>query len=79
MRVSLLALEIVGMALWQRFLRAGYEVASRDIDPRRTNAFADTGGAAVAPCRELPVFTDVCFWARRSAAAARSATDDMAT
>lgn len=77
MKVSLLGLGIVGIALSRHFLRAGYEVAGRDLDPRRMEAFADIGGTAVASVAELAAFADVCFWALPSVAAERSATNEM--
>ena len=48
MRVSTVGLGTVGMALSQRLLRAGYEVAGWHQDPRRVHAFADMGGTPVA-------------------------------
>jgi 3-hydroxyisobutyrate dehydrogenase-like beta-hydroxyacid dehydrogenase len=47
MRVSIVGLGTVGMALSQRLLRAGYEVAGWHQDPRRVHAFADMGGTPV--------------------------------
>jgi L-threonate 2-dehydrogenase len=77
MRVSIVGLGIVRMALSQRLLRAGYEVAGWHQDPRRVHAFADMGGTRVAGVAELAAVADVCFWALPSVAAERAATDEM--
>ena len=77
MRVSIVGLGTVGMALSQRLLRAGYEVAGWHQDPRRVHAFADMGGTPVAGVAELAAVADVCFWALPSVAAERAATDEM--
>lgn len=53
MRVSTVGLGTVGMALSQRLLRAGYEVAGWHQDLRRVHAFADMGGTPVAGVAEL--------------------------
>jgi|GEM_PF-5261737 3-hydroxyisobutyrate dehydrogenase-like beta-hydroxyacid dehydrogenase len=77
MRVSTVGLGTVGMALSQRLLRAGYEVAGWHQDPRRVHAFVDMGGTPVAGVVELAAVADVCFWALPSVAAERAATDEM--
>jgi len=53
MRVSIVGLGIVGMALSQRLLRAGYGGAGWHQDPRRVHAFADMGGTPIAGDAEL--------------------------
>jgi len=51
--VGLVGLGLVGSALGQRLLGAGFEVLGYDIDPARLRAFAAVGGRAAASLAEI--------------------------
>src|SRR2546425_2024863 len=58
-RIGLIGVGLVGTALAERFLQAGFEVVGYDPDPQRRAALAALGGQAAVSARQVARQTDV--------------------
>lgn len=76
-RIGIVGLGVMGSAMANNLMRAGFSVSGYDIDPEKNEAFGDTGGNAVGSAGEVAMSSDIVLFCLPSVEALHHATENL--